>query len=109
MRKEEVLAGSGPSSFCLLNSALPRSLDDRKEDGGQLVAFGTKRLQLGGWHHSSIDEEFQPVCAFLQLPQRVAALCDELGFASSAMGFAVVRPDGRSRAEQLFSENLSLR
>ena len=83
--------------------------DNRDEDGGQFVALGTERLQLGRWHDFSIDEEFQPIRGFLQFPERVAAFGDELGFASSAMGFAVIRPDGCSRAEQLFSQHLSFR
>ncbi len=91
------------------SGALPRSLDDRDEDGGQFVALGTKGLQLVRWHDFSIDEEFQPIRGFFQLPQQVAAFGDELGFAPSAMSFPIVRPDGCSRAEQLFAQHLSLR
>ena len=98
-----------PFSFCLLTSAIPRSFDDRDEDGGEFVALGTKRLQFGRRHNFSIDEEFQPIRGFLQLPERVAAFRHELGLAPSAMGLAVVGPDGFSRAEQLFAQHPSLR
>ena len=91
------------------SGALPRSFDDRDEDGGQFVAFGTERLQLRCGNDFSIDEEFQPIRGFLRFPQRVAAFGDELGFAPSAMGFPVVRSDGCSRAEQLLAQHLSLR
>jgi len=95
-----------PFSFCLLTSAFPCSFDDRDEDVRQFVALGTKRLQLGRWHNLSIDEQFQPIRGFFQLSQRVAAFGDELGFASSAMGFPVICPDRGSRAEQLFAQHL---
>lgn len=120
-----------PFSFCLLTSALASFLDYRDEDGGEFVALGTKRLQLGRWHYFLIDEQLQPIrgliraparplragCSaslshsvrLLQFPQRVAAFGDELGFAPSAMRFPVVRPAGCSRAEQLFAQNLGLR
>lgn len=98
-----------PFSFCLLISTLAGFFDNRDEDGGQFVALGTKRLQFGRWHDFSIDEEFQPIRGFFQLPQRVAAFCDELCFASAAVSFAVIRPDGCSRAEQLFAQHLSFR
>ena len=105
-------------SLCLLTSPLPRSFDDGDEDGGEFVALGTKRLQFGRWDDLSIDEEFQPIRRLIraparplraglsaslsrsvrlpQLPQRLAAIGDELGFAPAAMGFAVVRSDGGS-------------
>ena len=104
----EEVEGHPRFSFCLLVSTLFGSFDDRDEDSGQLVAFGMKRLQLGRWHNFSIDEEFQPVSAFLQLAERVAAFGDELGSASSAMGFPIIRPDRCPGAEKLFSEDLSL-
>jgi len=85
-----------PFSFCLLTSALPRSFDDRDENGGQFVALGTKGLQFGRWHDLSIDEEFQPIGGFFQFSKRVAAFRDELGFAPSAMSFPIVRADGCS-------------
>ena len=50
------------------SGALPCSFDDGDEDGGQFVALGTKRLQLGRWHDLSIDEEFQPIRGFFELP-----------------------------------------
>ena len=96
-------------SFCLLTSALPRSFDDGDEDGGQFVALGTKGLQLGRWHDLSIDKQFQLIRGFFQFPKRVAAFGDELGFVPSAMGFSIVRPNGGSRAEELFAQHLSLR
>jgi hypothetical protein len=66
-----------PFSFCLLTSAVAGFLDNRDEDGGQFVALGTERLQLGRWHDLSIAEEFQSIRGFLQLPTRVAAFGDE--------------------------------
>ena len=96
-------------SVCLRTSALAGFLDDRHEDGGQFVALGTKRLQFGRWHDLSIDEEFQPIGGLFQFPKRVAAFGDELGFAPAAMGLPIIRADGCSRAEQLFSQHLSFR
>ena len=93
----------------LRSGALPCSLDDGDENSREFVALGTKRLQFGRWHDLSIDEEFQPIRGFFQLPQRVAAFRDELGFASSAMSFPIIRPDRSSRAEQLFAQHLSFR
>ena len=56
---------------CLLTSVavLPCSFDDRDEDGDEFVALGAERLELGGWHDFSIDEEFQPILRFLQFSQ----------------------------------------
>ena len=118
-----------PFSFCLLTSAVPRSLDDGDENSRQFVALGTERLQLRRWHDLSIEEEFQPIRGLIRasarplraglsaslshfvrlfhLPQRVAAFCDEPGFAPPAMGFPVIRSDGCSRAEHLFAQHLS--
>jgi len=91
------------------SGALPCSFDYRDEDGGQFVAFGTERLQLRCGNDLSIDEEFQPIGGFFEFPKRVAAFGDELGFAPPAMGFPIIRPDGCSRAEQLFAQHLSFR
>ena len=106
---QEVGSGNLPSAFCLQTSPLPRSFDDRDEYRDQFVALGSQGLQLRCGYDFSIDEQLQPVGGFLQFPKRVAAFCNELGFAASAMGFAVVRPDGCSRAQQLFAQHLSLR
>lgn len=106
---EEVGSGNLPSAFCLQTSSLSRSFDDRDEDGGQFVALGSQGLQLVRWDNFSIDKQFQPVGGFFQFAQGVAAFCDELGFASSAMRFAVVRPDGGSRAQELFAQHVSFR
>jgi hypothetical protein len=67
MKKEERRSG-----------AVSRSFDYCDEDGGEFVALGTERLQLGRWHNFSIDEEFQPIRGFLQFPKRVAAFGNEL-------------------------------
>ena len=93
-------------SFCLLTSAPASLRDDRDEDGGQFVALGTRRLQLGRWHNFSIDEQFPPRRDSLQ---RVATLCHQFGFASSALGFPMVHSDEGFRAEQLFAEQWSCR
>ncbi len=71
----------------------PRSLYDGDEDGGQLVALLSQRLELRRIGEACVDEEFQPVCRLFQFSQRIAAFGDEFGLASPAMGFAVIRTD----------------
>ena len=100
----------GISAFYLQPSSLrPRFLDDGDENRGQVVTLGTEGLQLCRWHDFSIDERFQPIRGFFQLPKGAAAFGDKPGFASSAMGFPIIRPDGGSGAEQLFAQHLGFR
>jgi hypothetical protein len=85
------------------------SLQDRDEDRDELVAFLSQRRQLLCTDDAGFQEQFEPVGAFLNLAQRVAAFCDKLGFASRAKRFSVISANRSSGAEQLLSEHLPFR
>ena len=55
-----------------------RSLQDRNEDRGQLFALLSQRCELFDGDNSRFHEQFQPVGAFFNLAQRIAAFRDEL-------------------------------
>jgi hypothetical protein len=55
-----------------------RSLQDGNENRGQLFALLSQRRELFHTDNPGFHEQFQPVGAFLDLAQRVAAFRDEL-------------------------------
>src|SRR5438552_8123812 len=55
-----------------------RSLQDGNENRGQLFALLSQRCELFHADNSRFHEQFQPVGAFFNLAQRIAAFRDEL-------------------------------
>ena len=70
-----------------------RSLQDRDENRGQLFALLSQGRELFRSNDSRFHEQFQPVGAFFNLAQRVAAFCDELSLAPRAKRFSIVSAD----------------
>src|SRR5438067_271341 len=86
-----------------------RSLQDGNENRGQLFAFLSQRCELFHADNSRFHEQFQPVGAFFNLAQRIAAFRDELSFAARAECFAIISADRSSRPKQLLPKHLRLR
>src|SRR6266480_4904893 len=70
-----------------------RSLHDGNENRGQLFALLSQRCELFHADNSRFHEQFQPVGAFFNLAQRIAAFCDELRFATRAKRFSIISAD----------------
>src|SRR3954454_23341119 len=64
-----------------------RSFHDRDEDRRQLVTLLSQRCELFHADNAPFHEQFQPVGAFFNLAQRIAAFRDELSFAPRGKGF----------------------
>ena len=58
-----------------------------------------QRLKCLGRDDRRIDEQFQPVCCLLNFAQGIAAFRDKLGFAASAVRFAIVCADRCDRTQ----------
>ena len=67
------------------------SFNDRNKYRGELVALGAQRLKLVGRDDLRVDEQFEPIGSFFDFAQAIAALGDKLGFAPSAVCFAIAR------------------
>ena len=104
-----------------------RSLQNGNENRGQLFALLSQRCGLFHADNPRFHEQFQPVSAFFNLAQRIAAFCDELirslptrsplpsrlyrlcrsspvapfSFAPHAKRFSIISADGSPRPEQL--------
>ena len=69
-------------SFC--------SFHDGNENRGQLFAFLSQRCEFFRADNPGFHEQFQPVGAFFNLAQRIAAFRDELSFAPRAKRFSII-------------------
>jgi len=111
-----------------------RSLQNGNENRGQLFALLSQRCELFHADNPRFHEQFQPVSAFFNLAQRIAAFCDELirslptrsplpsrlyrlcrsspvapfSFAPRAKRFSIISADGSPRPEQLLPKYLRL-
>ena len=70
-----------------------RSLQNCNENGDQLITFLPKSRELFWRDDLSVDEQFKPVSCLLKLAERIAALCDKLCLAASAIRLAIVCSD----------------
>jgi hypothetical protein len=66
------------------------SLQDGNENRGQLFAFLSQRCELFHADNPRFHEQFQPVGAFFNLAQRIAAFRDELSFAARAKRLSII-------------------
>ncbi len=69
------------------------SLQDGNENRGQLFALLSQRCELFHADNTGFHEKFQPVGAFFNLAQRIAAFRDELSFAPRAKRFSIISAD----------------
>ncbi len=83
-----------------------RSLQDGNENRGQLFALLSQRCELLRADNPGFHEQFQPVGAFFNLAQRIAAFRDELSFAPRAKRFSIISADCQKCAPTYFNVQL---
>ena len=69
------------------------SLQNGNENRGQLFALLWRRCELLCADNPGFHEQFQPVGAFFNLAQRIAAFRDEFSFAPCAESFSIINAD----------------
>lgn len=72
-------------------------------DGGEFVGFEQKRLDECLLHQLTINDQFQPIAAFIGLFNNEAQFGDKFRLRSASARSPIIRPDRCCRANQLRS------